>query len=142
MDEQQGTDSGLAKLAASLVAARREMEHPTKDKVNPRFGSGYASLTSVIDAVIPALNKHGIHVVQQLQGNQLVTLIIHESGASIQSAAEVPPVKNSQELGSALTYLRRYTLQALAGVSAEEDDDGNAASPEKTQQNTANDEDW
>ena len=58
----------------------------------------------------------------------LTTRLIHESGEWIEDTASCPLAKQDpQGLGSALTYLRRYSLSAICGLYAD-DDDGNSAS--------------
>lgn len=122
----------ITKLAAALVKAHAEVQHATKDSTNPHFRNDYASLNAVIDTIKPVFAKHGLAVVQ-LPGldNGAATLdsvIVHESGEWMASTAGAPLTKaDPQGVGSALTYLRRYSLAALAGI-AQEDDDGNAAS--------------
>lgn len=119
----------LNKLVPALVKARELIKHPTRNKVNPHFKNRYADLTAVLDAVVPAFTMNGLSLIQLVEGSTLVTILAHTSGEFIQSAALIPPHSNAQQLGSALTYLRRYTVQALAAIAADDDDDGTAASP-------------
>lgn len=120
-----------AKLAEALSKAQAEMKAAPLNKINPHFKSKYADLPAVIDAVRPALVKHGLSVTQTTQlveggGLKLVTTLHHASGESLSS--EYPlPVGKPQEMGSALTYARRYTLAAICCIAADEDDDANAA---------------
>lgn len=142
----------IAKLTAALVKARGEISHPPRNKVNPHFRNRYADLTAVLDAVTPAFTANGLAIVQMVEGDTLVTTLSHSSGEFIESAAKIPAHSNAQQLGSALTYLRRYTVQALAAIAADDDDDGNAASPKKKTSNkgshsapangTTDGEDW
>jgi hypothetical protein len=122
----------IAKLAAALVKAQAEVQNATKDSKNPHFKSSYASLASVLDTTKPVLAKYGLAVVQMpgfADGcATLDCVIVHESGEWMGGTAGAPLQKNDpQGVGSALTYLRRYSLAALAGIT-QEDDDGNAAS--------------
>jgi len=122
----------ITKLAAALVAAHADVQHATKDSTNPHFKSGYASLNSLIDTVKPAFLKHGLTVVQLPaaghDGAALESVVMHESGEFLSTIATSPIAKQDpQGIGSAYTYLRRYSLSAIAGI-AQEDDDGNAAS--------------
>lgn len=92
----------------------------------------YAPLENVLAACVPALNKNGLWFSQPLAsadtgGHQLRTWLCHASGAMIEVETDLPRTETIQKLGSAVTYLRRYVAQALLGVSADEDDDGNAA---------------
>jgi hypothetical protein len=116
-----------------MALAFGEIEAATKSANNPHFKSKYADLGSVIDAVKPALIKHGLFFVQmshEAQGGVCVETVLHHSGGEALSCGKlfVPANKNdAQAHGSALTYARRYSLMTAFGVPAE-DDDGNAAS--------------
>jgi hypothetical protein len=115
-----------------LVKAQSEMTAVVKGNVNPAFKSKYADLASVIDAVLPALNKHGIALIQypSFDGEVVTveTLLLHTTGESLASKLSMRPSKQDpQGVGSAITYARRYALLAMCGV-APEDDDGQAAS--------------
>lgn len=129
----------INEIAKALAAAQSEMKAAKKDAANPFFKSAYATLESVSDACLPALNKHGIAVTQttaRLGDGSLITLettLIHSSGQWIGSVYPVHPTKNDpQSLGSAITYARRYSLAAIAGVTVS-DDDGEAATQEYRQ---------
>lgn len=119
-------------IAAALAKAQAEMGKALKDSRNPHFNSKYADLASVMDACLPALNKHGIAVIQpfvtdDINGRSVKTILIHESGETLECAVPLIFGKNDmQGLGSAMTYARRYGLMTMAGI-APEDDDGNAA---------------
>jgi hypothetical protein len=126
------SSDSIAKLSAALVKAQAEVQNAVKDSTNPHFGSTFASLISVLDAVKPVFAKHGIAIVQlpgMEDGHATVdTMLLHESGEWITGTSGAPLQKNDpQGVGSAITYLRRYSLAALAGIG-QEDDDGNAAS--------------
>lgn len=121
-----------APFAKAFVAAQKATEAVKKASTNPAFRSKYADLAGVVEAVVPALNAHGIGVMQfpgSEDGDVLVTTeLLHESGASVRSTLRLKPSKNDpQGVGSAVTYARRYSLLAMTGA-APEDDDGNAAS--------------
>lgn len=121
-----------AKIAKALAAAQAEMSNATLNKTNPHFKSRYADLAAIRDAAIPALAKHGLAVTQlpdvTEDGFMLVTRLMHESGEWISSTYPLPTdLGKPQQMGSAQTYARRYSLAALVGISAEEDDDANAA---------------
>ncbi len=124
-------------LAAALAKAQAAMKNATLNKVNPHFKNRYADLASIRDAVVPALTANGIAVVQLLDASaegqaSVVTRLMHSSGAYIESVCMLPTGGNMQSMGSAITYARRYSLSAICCISADEDDDANAASqPEK-----------
>lgn len=118
------------KLAEALAKAQAEMKAAPLNKVNPHFKSKYADLPAIIDAVRPALTKHGLSVTQTTRiaegGLVLVTTLHHVSGETV--SGEYPlPIGKPQEMGSAITYARRYSLAALCCIAADEDDDANAA---------------
>jgi hypothetical protein len=116
-----------ANIAKALAAAQMEMGKALKQSQNPAFRSKYADLGNVMDACMPALNKNGIAVVQTMRDETVVTMLIHESGETLECPVPLLVGKRDmQGLGSAITYARRYGLMAMAGI-APEDDDGNAA---------------
>lgn len=113
-----------------------------KTHVNTYTGKKYADLADVIAATQPSLSKNGISVVQvpirkdDAQEAGVLTILAHSSGEWISVELILPATMKAkdgvtkfdqQSIGSAITYARRYTWQALVGVAAEEDDDGNAA---------------
>lgn len=119
----------LNKLATALVKAQGEIKFAAKDSNNPFFKSKYADLPAVIDAVKPALNKNGISFLQIVVQDGVETMLLHESGEFISGVTPVIVAKpnDPQALGSAITYAKRYGLQAIVGVPADVDDDGEAA---------------
>lgn len=120
-------------IATALLKAQTEMSNPKKDASNPFFKSKYADLNAVRDAVLPVLNKHGIIVLQpivNIDGRNFVkTVLLHESGEQIESETEIiySRLNDAQAQGSGITYARRYGLQSLVCIGAD-DDDGNGAS--------------
>jgi hypothetical protein len=130
----------IAKLAEALSKAQGEIEGAKKDSENPFFKSKYADLASVWEACREPLSKNGLSVSQfpvesESPGITLVTVLMHSSGEYIISSYSVPCKPDAQNVGLALTYMRRYALAAAVGIYAE-DDDGNAASQNITQATT------
>lgn len=126
------TSETMAKLAPALASALADIHNATKDAKNPHFKSSYASLASVIDATKATLGQHGLVVVQAPGWHDnrvtVTTRIVHTSGEWIEAVAEAPiPKADPQGVGSAITYLRRYSLAAICGIT-QEDDDGETAS--------------
>jgi len=122
----------IKNLAAALHKAQGEIRVAIKDASNPFFKSKYADLQSVWDAVRPAFQANGLSLTQipDMEGAQavLVTVLMHESGEWQRGRYPINPIKpDPQAVGSAITYARRYALQAVAGVCADDDDDGEAA---------------
>ena len=129
----------IAGLSAALVAAQADLTNPPKDSVNPHFKSKFADLATVRNVVVPALHRHGLAVTQlitSLDGKPaLATQLVHTSGEWLRCTSPLVPVKQDpQGYGAAATYLRRYSLQAIAGVCADDDDDGHHASAPPRQQ--------
>jgi hypothetical protein len=116
-------------LAAALIAARAEFPPIPKDSTNPHFKSKFASLDAILGAVVPVLSAHGLILVQPIRGRSIETTILHESGEMLASSYPLPEnLDDPQKLGAAVTYGRRYSASSLLGITADEDDDGNAAS--------------
>ena len=124
----------IALLAGALAKAQLQIEPASKNATNPHFRSHYADLASIWDACRGPLNTNGLSIVQfpcdgDVGRTGLCTMLLHSSGEYISEVVTTRSQKDDpQGLGSALTYLRRYALAAVVGVTATEDDDGNAAS--------------
>jgi len=106
------------------------MEGARKDSTNPFFKSKYADLQAIYMAVREPLTKNELAVIQTtetLDTLNVVTTLVHSSGQWIRGYMPVINTKgDAQGMGSAITYARRYSLAAIAGI-AQMDDDGNAA---------------
>jgi len=126
----------MKNIASALVRAQRGFAPALKTSTNPHFRSKYVDLAGCIEAVVDALNAAGIALIQRTSedntGVTVETVFVHESGEMMECGKlHVPASKQDpQGYGSALTYARRYSLMAAAGI-APEDDDGNAASKVK-----------
>jgi hypothetical protein len=116
----------------SLLEAKKEIGKVSKNAKNPHFKNTYADINALIEAVEPILLSHGLILIQPITENKVVTRLIHaESGTELTSEIDLPIGSNPQQLGSAITYYRRYTLQSLLSLQAE-DDDGQKASNTKS----------
>jgi hypothetical protein len=125
------TSSSIKELALALHKAQKNIKGALKDATNPHFRSKYADLSSIIEAVKQPLLDQGIVFLQGVSGVEngvaVETMLLHVSGEWMSSTLEIPASKqDAQGYGSATTYGRRYGLQSMCGVPAE-DDDGNAA---------------
>jgi hypothetical protein len=120
----------IGALAAALAKAQAAFKPALKDASNPFFKSRYCDLSGAIDAVRDALSTNGLALVQSTDaGDKLVlhTTLLHSSGEWISGTYPITAVKTDpQGIGSPVTYARRYSLMALLGIAAE-DDDGEAA---------------
>ena len=96
----------IKQFAKAFIAAQKEMGNASKDSKNPFFKSKYADLNSIREACLPALNQHGIAVLQpivQVDGvNFVKTLLLHESGESIESSTTIPQNNNNSGLSNDL----------------------------------------
>lgn len=124
-------EKATPELFTAYALAQGEVENASKSSNNPHFKSKYADLAEVLNTVRPVFAKHGLSIMQStgFDGSlvSVTTLIGHKSGGVVYSTASCVPGKtDAQGIGSATTYLRRYSLAAMSGV-AQEDDDGNAA---------------
>jgi hypothetical protein len=122
------TTPTIAKLSAALLQAQKAITFANTNSKNPHFKNTYADLSSVIDAVKPALNDAGITFLQMPTPSEdgklhLTTRLLHESGEWIEDTATCPlPKQDPQGYGSCLTYLRRYSLAAICGLYQADDD--------------------
>ena len=120
-----------ADLSAALAKAQATMKAAAFDKTNPHFKNKYASLAAVIDAIRTPLADNGLSYTQTTEiregGFVLVTTLRHATGQWVASEYPLPSAAKPQELGSALTYARRYSLSAIACIAADEDDDAEGA---------------
>jgi hypothetical protein len=121
--------AALAKAQAAFPTIERTREVRVVTRTGGNYTFRYAPLDTILAAVRGPLSSNGLAVTQLLDGPELVTVLLHESGATLTARSLLPHNDGDtiQQLGSAITYLRRYALQAMLGIASEEDDDGNAA---------------
>ena len=125
------TSEQINEIATALSKAQAEMTGAKKSSKNPFFKSSYSDLASVCEAISGPFANHGLSYIQSPEFSeqyiQVVTRIMHSSGQWVEGVVTLPPTKNdAQGYGSAITYGRRYGLQAMAGIPSV-DDDGQAA---------------
>lgn len=139
------TSDSIIKIAPALLAAQKKIGAAKKDGNNPFFHSSYVTLGSVMEACKDTLNENGIAVLQPIgsdeNGVYVETVLLHESGEYIADrmriAAKQVMVKpdprkqegfepylspDPQAQGSAISYARRYSLQSMVFIPAEDDD--------------------
>ena len=133
------TSDSIKAIAPALVSAQKAITFASKDGINPHFKNKYASLSSVIDAVKPALNEAGIVFIQTASPSEdnklhLTTRLIHSSGEWIEDTATCPLSKqDAQGFGSCMSYLRRYSLSSIVGLYQDDDDGQSASAPVRNQ---------
>jgi hypothetical protein len=121
----------INELAAALAKAQGAMRNAAYNRTNPHFKNKYADLASVLDAAREPLSANGLALVQQTLGNDgrlwLRSTLLHSSGQWMAAEYPLPGGGKPQEIGAALTYARRYSLSALVGIAADDDDDAEGA---------------
>lgn len=114
----------------------------SKDSNNPFFKSKYFDVNSLLENVEPLLHANGLLLLQPITENKVLSQIIDiETGESVTSSMELPNLTDPQKIGSAITYFRRYTLQSLLVIQAE-DDDANKASGNTTASKNEDNRPW
>jgi hypothetical protein len=128
----------IDQIAAALALAQGQLTNPPKTKTAHvgKYKYRYADLAEIIEHVRPTLAKHELAFVQLTArgegSNTLVTRLLHKSGQYLESTYPLPAQAAAQEMGSAITYARRYSLCAILGIAADEDDDGSKATEAPT----------
>lgn len=123
----------IKEITAALVKFQSQLRPVVKDHVNPHFKSRYADLSDCWATVREPLAANGLAVIQAttIRDGQtvMVTTLAHTSGEWFRGEYPVTPIKSDpQSLASAHTYARRYSLTAILGLTAtDDDDDGNDA---------------
>lgn len=134
------------KIYAALSKAQSTIKPPERNKevevsgktaagANYKYKFKYSTLDAIIEAVRAPLTENGLWFVHRVEAKNaqsnaafLVCELVHSSGQSIRSEAPINMANaRHQEVGSAMSYLRRYTLTAVLGIASEEDDDANIA---------------
>jgi hypothetical protein len=137
-----------ASLNEALLAIQKDQPDLKKDSKNPHFGNTYVSLDAVLEAILPRLTENEI-LLTQAPTNQngvpcLRTRLTHvPTGESVEDVMPLMLVKEDpQAQGSAITYARRYSLLTLLSLTADEDDDGEAARDNSTKVTTSTSKGW
>jgi hypothetical protein len=121
-------------LLKALANVKKEVGTLSKTATNPFFKSKYFDINSLIEQVDPLLEKNGLLLLQPIEHNRVRSIIYHtETAQFVYSEMDLPNLQDPQKLGSAITYYRRYTLQSLLGLQAEDDDGNKASAPVKVQ---------
>lgn len=122
----------MKNLYTKLLKIQQEVKAIAKDEMNPHFKNKYFNINGLLAELKPILNANGVIVMQpiaNLDGKPVLNtwIIDAESGEELRTYLLLPENNNPQQMGSAITYFRRYALQALFLLEGE-DDDGNTAS--------------
>ncbi len=124
MEKKENMQSKLLEFQSLVNAVK-------KDSVNPFYNSRYADINSFIEEIKPLLTKVGLVVLQPLtniDGKPALKTILMSDSDKIEETVLLPENQDPQKMGSTISYYRRYALQSLLLIQAE-DDDGNATKP-------------
>jgi hypothetical protein len=134
-DNQSALAAALAKVQERLPSIRKEetglISGKTKDGQPFSYQYKYADLSDVTDAIMPLLGVNGLafsaYTKITERGFVLLCELMHEGGESRTAEYPLPQQGKPQEIGSAITYGRRYMLCAMTGIAPGGDDDDAAA---------------
>jgi hypothetical protein len=109
-----------------ILKIQSEIGVLVKDQSNPFYKSKYVDINGLLEQLIPLLEKHGITVIQPIMvaegKNSVATYVYDGDKRIIESYIQLPDLQDPQKIGSAITYYRRYALQSLFLLRAEDDD--------------------
>ena len=120
-----------------LIAALASMENVGANRLNPAFKARYVSLDALLDAVKPVLKENNLALVQVLETEEgkvgVSTSLLHTSGHLFSFGKLMVKADGltAQQVGGAITYIRRQSIQTACGISVDLDDDGHIASNAK-----------
>ena len=110
-------------INTKLLEFQKKIGIIKKDSKNPHFKNTYASLTQILSEVKPLLNECGLILIQPISLEGVGTTIIDfETGEKIETVISLPTNLSPQQLGSVITYFRRYTLASLLSLEIDDDD--------------------
>lgn len=131
--------SEINELASALSVAQGELRDP--EKGTQGYNYKYADLPSTLQTIRPVFHKNGLSFTQLPSGGDdnfvhITTRLMHTSGQWMESTFSMSietkkGMSFMQCVGSTLTYARRYALQAVAGIAADEDTDHQDVRPDK-----------
>lgn len=129
---EQMQSEQINELASAMAKMQGELESAAKSSENPFFKNKYADLATVWDVCRGPMSKNGLALMQQINYVNdkaiLLTTLTHSSGQWMRSIAPIITSKqDAQGMGAGLTYMRRYAMCAMLGIT-QDDDDGNSAS--------------
>lgn len=121
--------TALALFQGKLTPIKRTETVKVQTTGGGSYSFNYCPLDQIIETCRPLLLEQGLAVTQMLgEGGKITTMIMHNSGQWISSTFGIDAKGTPQQIGSAITYARRYAYTSALGISNEEDDDANSAS--------------
>jgi len=131
----------MKNLYKALAAFQQEVPNIYKNAKG--YNYKFADLGKINDIIKPLLSKNGLGYSQPLAGNSVKTILYHvESGETLEGVVDIPQgvklnsMNDFQVMGSAITYLRRYSLSSMLGLITDEDADaaGEQIKPKATKE--------
>ena len=130
-----GDGEKIAEFMASYAKFFNDVENPKNTKQNDFLKNKYSPLDVVLNCVRVPMSKQGLSFIQMpVTDDSMIkvnTLLMHKNGCymSIEGVSIKPDKNTAQGIGGIITYIKRYMINAICGISSEgEDDDGNTAS--------------
>ena len=132
-----------------VLLAQKEIGAIKKDSINPHFKNKYFDINALLGEVKPVLNEHSLVLTQGLSFRQIGDSIRNTLITSISDAVSdrgityecmLPDAPDAPKMGAVITYFRRYALQSLLALEAEDDDAASATpgyAPRKAQDTQA-----
>jgi len=122
----------MKNITAALIKFQGEVGTVAKNSDNPYFKSRYGDLNAYLEVIKKPLADCGLAIAQLPITNGLKTILLHESGETIESEMTIPNLPaDPQKVGAALTYMRRYMIAAMLMLNAEDDDANSVSQPPK-----------
>jgi hypothetical protein len=122
----------MMEIYKKLYEVQKQVGKISKDMDNPFYKSKYFDVNKLIEHILPVLQEQKIVLTQPILDGSVSSILTDvESGEQLKSDMELPKGIDPQKMGSAVTYLRRYTLQSLLALQAEDDDGNKASIPQK-----------
>lgn len=137
---QRVMSAEIGEIAQALSEFQSELKQPplrktvkVATKTGGSYTFKYADLSACMAAAAPLLAQKGLSVTQLITDRKLITILAHKSGQWFKSEIGIGNASDYQALGSAITYLKRYSYCAILGIVADDDDDANAACGNKAE---------
>lgn len=127
----------MKNLYTKILLVQNAIKAIAKEETNPFFKSKYFDINTVIEALRPIFNEHGLVVLQplsELNGKPAIKTILAEpeSGETLETITPLIENNDVQKFGGIITYTRRYALVSMFLIQGEDDTDGNDVAPRQT----------
>ena len=138
-EQNEQTNKGKKQLKQNkmnkLLEFQKKIQVIKKDAKNPHFKNTYATLGQILSEVKPILSELGLTLTQPIQQGNVGTFIYDDEKLLCFSEIPLPTNLTPQQLGSAITYYRRYNLASLLALEID-DDDANSTNKAVTENKT------